>query len=121
MKKTSYFINWKDRRLVISGLQLTLTGALVLTSPVASAGTPDWLKQAAHAPLPAYPDDAEGVMVLNEACTTVPTTGHIRTPHRKAYQIVRPARRSFRTVSVYFASETPLTFLKGSSTTSQSE
>src|SRR5205809_4881611 len=87
MQKTSYFINWKERRLVISGLQLTLTGALVLTSPVASAGTPDWLKQAAQAPLPAYPDDTDAVMLLNETFTTVSTTGDIRTTHRKAYKI----------------------------------
>src|SRR5437899_3552933 len=93
MQKTSYFINWKERRLVISGLQLTLTGALVLTSPVASAGTPDWLKQAAQAPLPAYPDDTDAVMLLNETFTTVSTTGDIRTTHRKAYKILRPEGR----------------------------
>src|SRR2546429_2386615 len=121
MQKTSYFINWKERRLVISGLQLTLTGALVLTSPVASAGTPDWLKQAAQAPLPAYPDDTDAVMLLNETFTTVSTTGDIRTTHRKAYKILRPEGRSFGTVSVYFDSETQLTFLKGWSITSQSE
>src|SRR5436305_14121980 len=99
MQKTSYFINWKERRLVISGLQLTLTGALAFTSPVASAGTPDWLKQAAHAPLPAYPDDTDAVMLPNETFTTVPTTGHIRTTHSEASKILRPDGRSSGTGS----------------------
>ena len=121
MQKTSYFIKWKERRLVISALQLALTGALFLTSPVASAGTPDWLKQAAKAPLPAYPNDTDAVMLLSETFTTVSTTGDIRTTHRKAYKILRPEGRSFGTVSVYFDSETQLTFLKGWSITSQGE
>lgn len=121
MQKTSYFINWKERRLVISPLQLTLAAALVLTSPVASAGTPDWLKRAAEAPLPRYPDDTDAVMLLAETFTTVSPSGEIRTTHRKAYKILRPEGRSFGTVSVYFDSETQLTFLKGWSIASQSE
>ena len=118
MQKTWYFIAW-NRRNFISAVQLTLAATLVFASGAASASTPDWLKQVAQAPLPAYPGDTGAVMLLDERLTTVSSAGEIRTTYRKAYKILRPEGRTFGTVYVYFDNETRLTLLKGWSITSQ--
>jgi len=118
MQKTSYFTEWTRRRLG-NASQFTLIIALVFTGTVTFAGTPDWLKQAAQAPLPTYPDDTDAVVLLDERLTTVSPAGEIRTTYRKAYKILRPEGRSWGTLYVYFDNETQLTFLKAWSITSQ--
>ncbi len=120
MQKTWYFIAW-NRPNFISAVQLALAATLVFASHAASAGTPDWLKQVAQAPLPAYPDDTDAVMLLDDRITTVSPTGELRTTYRKAYKILRPEGRTFGTVYVYFDNETQLTLLKGWSIISQNE
>jgi len=90
---------------------------LVLTATSAFAGTPDWLKRAAQAPLSAYPDDADAVVLLDETTTSVSPSGEVHTTHRKAFKILRPEGRNRGTVHVYFDSETRLTYLKAWSLT----
>lgn len=85
------------------------------------AGTPDWLRAVARAPLPNYPEDKNAVMLLNEQVTTVNDNGEIRTAFRRAYKILRPQGRQVGTVEVYFDSETRLTFLKGWSIPAQGD
>jgi len=94
---------------------------LVFTGILAFGGTPDWLKQAAQASLPTYPDDTDAVVLLDERSTTVSSAGEVRTTYRKAFKILRPGGRTKGTLYVYFDSETQLTFLKAWSITSTNE
>src|SRR6266849_8360217 len=120
MPKMWYFMDWKLRKLT-SALQLGLTAAFVFAGPLASAGTPDWMKQVAQAPLPPYPADTDAVVLLDERFTTISSAGEVHITYRKAYRILRPQGRTLGTVYVYFDSETQLKFLKGWSITSRNE
>ncbi len=118
MRKTWYSTKWTRRRLTKAS-QFALVVSLVFAGSLALAGTPDWLKQAARAPLPTYPDDTDAVVLLDERLTTVSPAGEVHITYRKAYKILRPEGRSKGTLYVYFDNETQLTFLKGWSITSQ--
>ena len=120
MQKTWCSMAWKQRRL-INGLPLALAAAFVFAGPPASAGTPDWVKQVARAPLPSYPADTDAIILLDERTTTVSSSGEVRVTYRKVYKVLRPQGRTLGTVYVYFDSETQLKFLKGWSITSQNE
>lgn len=121
MRKMWYFINWNQRRL-INAFQFALAAAaFAVAGPLASAGTPDWMKQAAQAPLPTYPADTDAVILLDERLTTISPAGEVRITYRKVYRILRPQGRTLGTVYVYFDGETQLKFLKGWSITSRNE
>lgn len=89
-----------------------LLGASLAWVPCAHGGAPDWLRAAARAPLPKYPDDTDAVVLLDEQVTTVNDKGEIKTVYRRAYKILRPEGRERGLVAVYFDSETRLTYLK---------
>src|SRR5262252_4508009 len=116
MRRTLCSIGAKMKRLnrarVVIGYAV-----LVLTASSAFAGTPDWLKRAAQAPLPTYTDDADAVVLLDETTATVSSSGEVHTTHRKAFKILRPEGRKRGTVHVYFDKETRLTYLKAWSLT----
>ena len=120
MQKTSFSMEWKLRRLT-NALELALFAAFVFAGRRATAGTPDWMKQAAQAALPAYPADTDAVTLLDERLTTISPAGEVRITYRKAYKILRPQGRTLGTVYVYFDNETQLKFLKGWSITSRNE
>ena len=101
-----------NRARVVIGYAL-----LVLSATSAFAGTPDWLKRAAQAPLPTYADDSDAVVLLDETTTTVSPSGEVHTTHRKAFKILRPEGRDRGVVHVYFDNETRLTYLKAWSVT----
>jgi len=88
-----------------------LLGLLAGVSP-AAAGAPDWLKALAREPVPAYDEDVDMVILLDEQVTTVRDNGDITTRYRRAFKILRPSGREHGTVAVYFTNETKLTFLK---------
>jgi Domain of Unknown Function with PDB structure (DUF3857)/Transglutaminase-like superfamily len=116
MQRRRYFTEWNRRRL-ISAVRLALCTTVVFAAAAALAGTPDWLKQVAQGPLPAYAGDTNAVVLLDETITNVSSAGEVHTTHRKAYKILRPQGRTRGTVHVYFDSETRLTFLKAWSIT----
>ncbi len=118
MQKTLSFTKWTRRKLTKAWHSALIIG-LVFTGTLAFSGTPDWLKQAAKAPLPIYPDDTDAVVLLDERVTTVSPAGEVHITYRKAYKILRPEGRSKGTVVVYFDNETQLTFIKAWSITSQ--
>ena len=103
------------RFLILAALVVIVIGNL------ASASTPDWLKQAAQESLPAYPDDTDAIVLLDERVTVVSPAGEVHTTYRKAYKILRPEGRNRAIVRVYFDSDTKLTFLKAWSITSRNE
>jgi hypothetical protein len=84
-----------------------------IASPLANAGVPDWLRQLARAPLPAYKADIAAVVLLDEEITTVSENGEIHTVYRRAVKILRPTANEYGQVRVHFDSETKLTWLKG--------
>ncbi len=105
-------VNW--RRWAASLITFVIAGH-------AYAAVPDWMRQAAQAALPSYPDDTDAVVLLNERINTVTSAGEVRTTFRKAYKILRPKGRSLGTVIVYFDNDTQLAFLKGWSITGSGE
>jgi transglutaminase-like putative cysteine protease len=102
-------------------LRLVMTLAIVLSGANALAGTPDWLRDAAKAPLPSYPDDTDAVVLLEERLVAVSPGGEVRSTHRKAFKILRPAGRTKATLYVYFDSQTAITSLKGWALTAAGE
>src|SRR6266571_1185678 len=120
MWKTWCSTKWTRRRFTKASQSALMMG-LVFTGILAFGGTPDWLKQAAQASLPTYPDDTDAVVLLDERSTTVSSAGEVRTTYRKAFKILRPGGRTKGTLYVYFDSETQLTFLKAWSITSTNE
>jgi len=120
MQKTWYSIKWKHRRL-INAAQLALVITLALPNARAFAGTPEWLKQVAQAPLPTFPQDTNAVVLLDERLTAVSPAGEVRTTYRKAFKILRPEGHSRGIVYVYFDSDTRLTSLKAWSISSRNE
>jgi hypothetical protein len=118
MHKMSFSTKLARRRLTKESRCVLMIG-LVFASTLVFAGTPVWLKDAARAPLPTYPDDTDAVVLLDDTFTTVSPAGEVRTTYRKAYKILRPAGHTRGILSVYFDNETQLTFLKGWSITPQ--
>lgn len=120
MRKTWCFTKRTQCRLTKASRSALMVG-LVFTGSLMFGGTPDWLKQAAQASLPTYPDDTDAVVLLDERLTSVSPSGEVHTTYRKAYKILRPEGRSKGTLYVYFDSETQLTFLKAWGITAQHE
>lgn len=89
-----------------------LLAVFAAAAALGSAATPDWLRTAAQATLPKYPDDARAVVLFSEQVTTVTSKGDIRTRYRRAIKILRPEGRELGYVAVPFDSETRLTYLK---------
>jgi len=87
----------------------------------ALAGTPDWLRDAARAPLPNYPGDTDAVVLLTERVVTVSSNGEVRSTYRKVIRILRPGGRENGTLSVYFDSQTEVTSLKAWGITANGE
>ena len=97
----------------VAGLKSgALLVAVFAAAALGSAATPDWLRAAAQATLPKYPDDAKAVVLFSEQVTTVTSKGDIRTRYRRAIKILRPEGRELGYVAVPFDSETRLTYLK---------
>ncbi len=92
---------------------LALVAAAMLGWPLPSySAVPDWLREAARAPLPKYPDDVNAVVLLEDQVTTVNSSGEIKTLYRTAIKILRTDGRKRGTVRVYSDDETRLTYLK---------
>jgi hypothetical protein len=86
---------------------------LWIVTSIASAGTPEWLREAAIAPQPAYPDQTVAVTLLREQVTTVRANGELSIRYRSAYKILRPEGRRYGTDSVSFDKEVRLLSFRG--------
>lgn len=106
--RARWFSGWKKESSLAAALLLALGGGAL----PAAAGAPEWLKAAAREALPAYSDDVEAVLLLDEQVTTVTDSGEIKTRYRRAYKILRPGGRDYGNVHVSFDNETRLTYLK---------
>ena len=104
---------WRRLARRTSGGALAVAAWLLLPVAGARADVPSWMQAAATQPLPAYPADTDAVLLLDEQVTTVKDSGEIDTVYRRVFKILRTEGKRFGTVSVYFDSETRLTYLKG--------
>ncbi len=104
---------WKRPK---SGRQIhwVLIAVAILAFPqICPAGVPDWMRAAARAALPAYPDDTTAVVLFDENVTTVKDNGEIETIYRRGVKILRTEGQGYGLVAVDFDSDTRLTYLKG--------
>src|SRR5579863_5016469 len=88
-----------------AGFFLILAGACALGfAPNAFAGgdAPAWMHALVNAPLPAYDEKTDAVLLYSETNVTVVSADKIRTQVREAYKILRPSGRWHGTVLVSF-------------------
>jgi hypothetical protein len=76
----------------------------LVCAPNALAGgdAPQWMHALVNAPLPAYDEKTDAVLLYSETNVTVISTDKIRTQVREAYKILRPNGREHGTVFVHF-------------------
>ena len=66
-----------------------------------------------NAPLPAYDEKTDAVLLYSETNVTVISTDKIKTTVREAYKILRPNGREHGTVAVYFNPQRKIKSLHG--------
>ena len=98
--------------MILRLLWLLTVLTIVLTAATGLAGTPDWLRDAARAPLPNYPADTDAVVLLDERLVTIGPSEEVRSTYRRAFKILRPAGREKGKLYVYFDGQTEITSLK---------
>lgn len=83
--------------------------------PRAAAGgdAPAWMHAVAKAPLPAYDEKTDAVLLYSETNVTVISADKIVTQVREAYKILRPSGRERGRVAVYFNPERKIKSLHG--------
>jgi hypothetical protein len=89
-----------------------LSPAAALVAALATnalAGVPDWMKEVARAPVPAYSSETRGVVLLDDTTTNVTARGDIRTTRRLVYKILGTAGADLAVESVHSDKETRLT------------
>jgi hypothetical protein len=94
---------------------LWLAACILACVPQALAGAdaPPWMHALVNAPLPAYDEKTDAVLLYSETNVTVISTDKIRTQVRAAYKILRPKGRERGTVAVYFNPERKIKSLHG--------
>jgi hypothetical protein len=103
---------FRGSRAKIAGLCLAAVMMIAGAATQARGGVPAWLRTAAGASLPDYPEETVAVMLLNEQTTSVNKKGEMKTRYRRAYKILRPEGSRYGIVAAYFDEDTPLTYLK---------
>jgi hypothetical protein len=79
---------WQIKSLLFAGLCFLVYGG---TPATAADSAPDWVRQLAHSPLPKYPEEAEGVVLLDDETLTVKDNGEMYVNYRRVLKILRPA------------------------------
>jgi Domain of Unknown Function with PDB structure (DUF3857)/Transglutaminase-like superfamily len=95
-------------------LALTTFAFFFARVPVVKADSaPDWLRAAAQAKFPTYPDEPIAVVLLNETQTSIQANGEIESRHRIAVKILRPkGQEDYGYAGVPFDNETKITSFK---------
>ena len=78
-----------------------------------AADAPQWMHAQVNAPLPAYDEKTDAVLLYSETNVTVISTDKIKTTVREAYKILRPNGRDHGTVDVYFNPQRKIKSLHG--------
>src|SRR5580698_5878770 len=84
-------------------------------APQALAGgdAPQWMHALVNAPLPAYDEKTDAVLLYSETNVTVLSTDRIRTQVREAYKILRLNGREHGRVKVPFTAHSKINSLRG--------
>src|SRR5260370_21725690 len=86
---------------------LSLMSCVLACLPQARAGdAPSWMHALVSAPLPAYDEKTDAVLLYSEINVTVVSADKIRTQVREAYKILRPNGRRHGNVEVDFGPQT---------------
>jgi hypothetical protein len=98
-----------------SSLLLGMAGCVLACVPQAYAGgdAPQWMHAAANAPLPAYDEKTDAVLLFSQKDVVVFSADKIKRHVREAYKILRPGGRERGTVYVYFNPTRKVTSLHG--------
>jgi hypothetical protein len=98
-----------------SALLLGMAGCVLACVPRAYAGgdAPQWMHAAANAPLPAYDEKTDAVLLLSQKDVMVFSVDKIKRHVREAYKILRPGGRERGTVYVSFNPQRKVTSLHG--------
>jgi Domain of Unknown Function with PDB structure (DUF3857)/Transglutaminase-like superfamily len=97
-----WFSNPSVRRPGINELALLLISAIILLPGrcgFGSSDAPQWMHAVANAPLPAYDDRTDAVLLYSETNVTVVSADKIKTVERRAYKILKPTGRERGIVS----------------------
>jgi hypothetical protein len=102
-----------DRRGLL--LAASIVACILAYPPRAAAGgdAPQWMHSLISAPLPAYDEKTDAVLLYSATNVTVVSTDKMRTQVREAYKILRPDGRIRGTVFVYFNPQRKVKSLKG--------
>ena len=93
---------------------LLFAGAFFPGAPCAlAADAPPWMHAVVNAPLPAYDEKTDAVLLYSETDVTVIATDKIKTTVREAYKILRPNGREHGTVYVFFNPQRKIKSLHG--------
>ena len=87
------------RRLLLAGWMVACVLACV-SRAAASGDAPQWMHALVNAPLPAYDEKTDAVLLYSETNVTVVSIDKIKTQVREAYKILRPNGRGHGTVLV---------------------
>src|SRR5271169_5793735 len=91
-----------------------IAACLVAFAPQAAGGdAPPWMHALVNAPLPAYDEKTDAVLLYSEIHVTVVSTDKMRTQVREAYKILRPNGRGRGTVLVHFNPQRKVKSLHG--------
>ncbi|MEO6923961.1 MAG: DUF3857 and transglutaminase domain-containing protein, partial [Bryocella sp.] len=92
------------RRLVL----LTFVATALPAASHAAASVPDWVRDAAKAPLPKLPDTTKAVILLDDTTYTVDARGRATEHRRVVTRILRPQGRRYGTPAVWFDKDSKL-------------
>src|SRR5208282_6443692 len=102
------------RRGLRPGAVCVLLCVMGCALPAAAGGdAPSWMHALVNAPLPAYDEKTDAVLLYSETNVTVLSTDKIRTQVREAYKILRPGGREHGTVKVPFNAQSKVNSLRG--------
>src|SRR5438874_12620334 len=104
--KNRLFCNlWQRRispnKLLLFSLSIVVCG--LLWTPPAQAGdeAPPWMRALVNAPLPAYDEKTDAVLLYSDESVNVLSAEKIKRTNRVAYKILRPEGRDYGTVRVF--------------------
>lgn len=86
---------------------------LLACLPCVAGDAPAWMHTAAAAPLPAYDEKTDAVLLYSSMDVVVVSTDKIKTTVREAYKIVRPGGREHGKVHIYFNPQRKIKDLHG--------
>ncbi len=104
------YSKWQINALLLAGFCCLL---LSVTPARAGDSVPDWFRQLSHAPLGTYPEEADGVVLLDEQTLTVKENGEIYETDRVAMKILRPRGKKLAYLDVHYDRDTKIQRIRG--------